>query len=93
VNPDEAGYPEMSSYTLSKGDASFMHQYLVDACAIHSATPASRPIVVTQALIGSISTSSMGSPAVRCSGFTSWWPTSGLRGRYSGSRTTADRCL
>jgi hypothetical protein len=43
---------ELSLYTLSYGDAFFIHQVAVDAYAAQHAGPASKPITVAFALIG-----------------------------------------
>jgi hypothetical protein len=43
---------ELSLYTLSHGDAFFIHQVAVDAYAAQHAGPASKPITVAFALIG-----------------------------------------
>jgi uncharacterized protein DUF5946 len=43
---------ELSSDTLGRGDADFIHQLLVDAYAAQHATPASKPITTAFALIG-----------------------------------------
>jgi uncharacterized protein DUF5946 len=43
---------ELSLYTLSHGDAFFIHQVAVDAYAAQHASPASKPITVAFALIG-----------------------------------------
>jgi hypothetical protein len=43
---------ELSLYTLSHGDAFFIHQVAVDAYAAQHAGPASKPITVAFALVG-----------------------------------------
>jgi hypothetical protein len=43
---------ELSLYTLTRGDAFFIHQVAVDAYAAQHAGPASKPISVAFALIG-----------------------------------------
>jgi hypothetical protein len=45
-------YHELSLYTLSHGDAFFIHQVAVDAYAAQHAGPASKPITIAFALIG-----------------------------------------
>ncbi|MFZ5872442.1 MAG: DUF5946 family protein [Actinomycetota bacterium] len=45
-------YHEVAAYTLGRGDAEFIHQYVVDATAIHRATASDKPIRVAQALVG-----------------------------------------
>lgn len=48
---DEA-YEELAAYTLSRGDAGLMHQHVVDAYAVQTATEHTKPIRVAQALVG-----------------------------------------
>ena len=48
----QAGYDELASYTLTRGDAAFIHQHVVDAAAAQQATEATKPIAVAFALIG-----------------------------------------
>lgn len=48
----EAAYHELCAYTLTRGDATFIHQHVVDAFAIQHAGPASKPIQVVFALAG-----------------------------------------
>jgi hypothetical protein len=43
---------ELSFYTLAKGDATFIHQHVVDAFAAQNATIDSKPIKIMFALIG-----------------------------------------
>jgi hypothetical protein len=45
-------YDELASYTLTHGGAEFIHQHVVDAFGAQSATPATKPIGLTFALIG-----------------------------------------
>ena len=45
-------YDELCAYTLTHGGAAFIHQHVVDAFAAQHATPASKPIGVTFALVG-----------------------------------------
>ena len=45
-------YHELCAYTLTHGDAEFIHQHVVDAFAAQRATPSSKPIGVTFALVG-----------------------------------------
>jgi hypothetical protein len=47
-----AAYDELASYTLTHGDAAFIHQHVVDAFAAQHATEATKPITVAFALIG-----------------------------------------
>ena len=48
----QAAYDELASYTLTHAGAEFIHQHVVDAFAAQSATPATKPIGLTFALIG-----------------------------------------
>ena len=48
---DEA-YDEICYYTLSRGDAEFIHQYVVDAFAAQNATIKDKPIRLAFALVG-----------------------------------------
>jgi hypothetical protein len=45
-------YYELSYYTLAKGDAEFIHQYIVDAYAAQTADEYTKPITVAFALVG-----------------------------------------
>jgi hypothetical protein len=49
---ERAARDELSAYTLTHGDRSFMHQHVVDAWAAQQATPESKAIGVAFALIG-----------------------------------------
>jgi hypothetical protein len=49
---EEEAYFEVSAYTLTHGDAAFIHQHVVDAYAIQHASDKSKPIGVAFALIG-----------------------------------------
>jgi hypothetical protein len=49
---EQEAYNELSYYTLSHGDPSFIHQYIVDAYAAQHADEKSKPIKVAFALIG-----------------------------------------
>jgi hypothetical protein len=51
VTPHEA-YDNLAAYTLTHGDATFIHQYVVDAFAAQSADSATKPVAVTMALVG-----------------------------------------
>lgn len=51
VNEEEA-YHELSAYTLTHGDATFIHQHVVDAYAAQNATADDKPIKLTFALVG-----------------------------------------
>jgi hypothetical protein len=45
-------YDELSLYTLQKGDAEFVHQYIVDAWAAQNASTETKPITILFALAG-----------------------------------------
>jgi Family of unknown function (DUF5946) len=45
-------YHELCGYTLTHGDAAFVHQHVVDAYAAQRADDATRPIGLTFALVG-----------------------------------------
>jgi hypothetical protein len=45
-------YDELAVYTLTRGDASFVHQHVVDVRAIKTATAETRSIAVVQSLVG-----------------------------------------
>ncbi|MCB9898015.1 MAG: hypothetical protein H6825_08430 [Planctomycetes bacterium] len=45
-------YDALCCWTLGRGDATFVHQHVVDAYAAQSATPASKPIGIVFALVG-----------------------------------------
>jgi hypothetical protein len=49
---ERATLDELSAYTLTHGDPSFIHQHVVDAFAAQHATPQSKPIGVAFGLIG-----------------------------------------
>lgn len=50
--PDEEQYHELCAYTLSRGDAAFIHQHVVDAWAAQHADEATKPITLAFALVG-----------------------------------------
>ena len=52
TSEDEEAYHALAAYTLGLGDVAFIHQHVVDAHAVHTATPADKPIRVAQALVG-----------------------------------------
>ena len=52
MTPEEQAYREVSAYTLTRGDATFIHQHVVDAWAAQNAHAASKPIGVFFALVG-----------------------------------------
>lgn len=45
-------YHALCAYTLSRGDAAFIHQHVVDAWAAQSADENTKPIGITFALVG-----------------------------------------
>jgi hypothetical protein len=49
---DEEAYHQLCAYTLTRGDAAFIHQHVVDAYAAQHADEATKPIAITFALIG-----------------------------------------
>jgi hypothetical protein len=51
-DPQEQLVHELAFYTLAHGDPAFLHQNAVDAFAAQQASPATKPITVTFALIG-----------------------------------------
>jgi hypothetical protein len=52
MSPDEDALNELSCYTLSLGDRTFIHQHVVDASAAQNADEHTKPIAVTFALLG-----------------------------------------
>jgi hypothetical protein len=52
MNVDRQEYHELSYYTLSHPDPSFIHQHIVDAFTAQSADEETKPIAVAFALIG-----------------------------------------
>lgn len=48
----EEAYQHLAAYTLTRGDATFIHQHVVDAWAVQYATPESKPIAVAFGLAG-----------------------------------------
>jgi hypothetical protein len=49
---NEAAYHELMAYTLALGDPSFIHQHVVDAYAVQTALPDSKPIGIVFGLVG-----------------------------------------
>ena len=49
---ESAAYDELCCYTLSRGDAAFVHQHAVDAFAAQTADEQTKPIKLAFALIG-----------------------------------------
>lgn len=52
MNPEIEAYHALSAYTLTRGDAAFIHQHVVDAYAVQHATVQSKAIGVAFALVG-----------------------------------------
>lgn len=52
MNPETEAYHALSAYTLTRGDAAFIHQHVVDAYAVQHATAQSKTIGVAFALVG-----------------------------------------
>jgi Family of unknown function (DUF5946) len=55
MNDNEAAlqqYHELSEYSLTHRDPSFLHQHVVDAFAAQTATASTKPITLTFALVG-----------------------------------------
>lgn len=48
----EEAYAELCCYTLTRGDAAFIHQHVVDAFAVQTAGPQSKPIGIAFGLAG-----------------------------------------
>jgi hypothetical protein len=52
MNPEQDAYHELCAYTLTRGDATFIHQHVIDAYAAQRATSDSKPISVAFSLAG-----------------------------------------
>jgi len=52
MSPEEDAYHLVCAYTLTLGDAEFLHQHVVDAWAAQHATAASKPIRLFFGLVG-----------------------------------------
>lgn len=52
MTSEEDAYHALCAYTLAHGDASFIHQHVVDAWAAQTARPDSKPISVAFSLAG-----------------------------------------
>lgn len=52
MSSEQDSYNEVSAYTLTRGDPSFIHQHVVDAFAAQCADEHSKPIGVAFALVG-----------------------------------------
>jgi hypothetical protein len=48
----EGGLPKLQAYTLTRGDAAFVHQHVVDAWAAQYANEHTKPIGIMFALVG-----------------------------------------
>ena len=51
-SPEQDAYDELQCYTLERGDATFIHQHVVDTWAAQQAEEHSKPIGVIFALVG-----------------------------------------
>lgn len=49
---EREAYDELCGYTATRGDATFIHQHVVDAFAAQSADEHTKPITLTFALVG-----------------------------------------
>jgi len=49
---EQAAYHELCAYTLQRGDATFIHQHVVDAFAAQRANAQTKPIAVAFSLAG-----------------------------------------
>jgi hypothetical protein len=52
MNVEREQYDQLCYYTLAHGDASFIHQHVVDAYTAQCASESSKPIAVAFSLIG-----------------------------------------
>jgi hypothetical protein len=52
MSAEESAYDALCAYTLTRGDAGFSHQHVVDAFAAQHADERTKPIRLTFALIG-----------------------------------------
>ena len=52
TSAEEDSYHELCGYTLTRGDAAFIHQHVVDAFAAQHADEKTKPIKITFALVG-----------------------------------------
>jgi len=52
MNSEQDAFDELSCYTISIGDAAFIHQHAVDAFAAQTADEQTKPIKLTFALVG-----------------------------------------
>lgn len=49
---EQEAYDELSAYSLMRGDATFMHQHVVDAFAVQYSDEQTKPIKLTFGLVG-----------------------------------------
>lgn len=49
---EKGAYDELSAYTLTRGDATFIHQHVVDAYAVQYSDERTKPIKLTFGLVG-----------------------------------------
>jgi len=52
MHSEQDTFAELCCYTLARGDASFIHQHVVDAFAAQRADEQTKPIALTFALVG-----------------------------------------
>jgi hypothetical protein len=52
MSSEQDAYHELSAYTLTHGDPTFIHQHVVDAWAAQHAVEGGKPIGLTFALVG-----------------------------------------
>src|ERR1019366_2709475 len=52
MDAEQNAFDELCGYTLSRGDAAFIHQQVVDAFAVQKADEQTKPIKITFGLVG-----------------------------------------
>ena len=52
MTSEREAYDQLSFYTLSHGDAAFIHQHIVDAFMAQNANAETKPIAITFSLVG-----------------------------------------
>src|SRR5450759_2331948 len=52
MDAEQNAFDELCCYTLSRGDAAFIHQHVVDAFAVQKADEQTKPIKITFGLVG-----------------------------------------
>jgi hypothetical protein len=82
-DPQRDLYHELTVYTLSHQDPSFIHQHAVDAFAAQTAGETTKPITLTFALVGLYLRSERQYSGRQCSGCTCRWPDVVSSGRDS----------